>query len=58
VVAEKIPCIVDTSTHCVGLGGSGLVSCLPGGAGCACVSNLDLMPMGPAVALLVPGGFD
>jgi hypothetical protein len=29
----------------------------PGGAGCARVSDLDLMSVGPAVALLVPGGF-
>jgi hypothetical protein len=50
--------VVDTSAHCVGLGGSGLVARTPGGAGRAHVSDLDLMSAGPAVALLVPGGFD
>ncbi len=55
---ERVPCIVDTPANCVGAGGNGLVARMPGGAGCACVSDLDLMPVEPAVALLVPGGFD
>jgi hypothetical protein len=57
-VVERVPHIVDTSAHCVGLGGSGLMARVMGGAGHACVSNLDLMFVYPAVTLLVPGRFD
>jgi hypothetical protein len=57
VVAERVPRVVDTSAHCVGLGSSGLVAHASKGAGCTCASDLDLMSVGPAVALLVPGGF-
>jgi hypothetical protein len=41
-VAEGVPCIVDTPTHSVGAGGARLVALAPGGAGCACVPDLDL----------------
>jgi hypothetical protein len=58
MVAERVLHVVNTSAHCVGSGGSGLVAHAPGGAGCARVSDLDLMSVGPAVALLVPGKFD
>ncbi len=57
-VAERVPRVVDTPTHSVGLGGAGLVACAPGGAGCAHVPDLDFMSVGPEVAQLVPGGFD
>ncbi len=54
----RVPCVVGTSTHCVGAGGTGLVAHAMGGAGCTCVSNLDLMPKEPAVALFVPCVFN
>ena len=57
-VLEGVPCIVDTSTHSVGMGGAGLVVLVPGGAGCTCVLDLDFVSVGLTVALLVPGWFD
>jgi hypothetical protein len=54
----RVPCVVRTPVHCVGVGGAGLVACTPEGAGCACMTDLDLVPVGPAVALFVPGGFN
>jgi hypothetical protein len=58
MVVERVPCVVGTPAHSVCLDGTGLVACAPGEADCACVPNLDFMSVGPAVALLVPGGFD
>jgi hypothetical protein len=57
-VAERVPRVVDTLAHGVGSGGARLVACVPGGAGCAHVPDLDFMSVGPAIALLVPGGCD
>jgi hypothetical protein len=55
---ERVTRVADTPVHSVGLGDAGLVAHAPGRAGRACVSDIDLMPVGPAVALLVPGGLD
>ncbi len=57
-VAEGVLCFVDTPAYGVGLGAARLVAHTPGEAGCACVPDFDFMSVGPAVTLLVPGGFD
>jgi hypothetical protein len=57
-VAEGVSCVVDTPTHSVGSIGTGLVARALGGAGRACVPDLDFMSVGPTLALLVPGRFD
>ncbi len=57
-VAEGVPCVVDTPTHSVDLGGARLVALAPEGAGHVHVPNLDFVSVGPTVALLVSGWFD
>jgi hypothetical protein len=58
VLGTVVPRIVHTPAQSVGLGGARLVALVAGGAGRACVPDLDFMSIGPTVALLVPGGFD
>jgi hypothetical protein len=53
----RVPRVVETPTNCVGVGGARLMAHTLGGSDCACTTNLDLMPMGPAVTLFVPGRF-